>query len=731
MYAAFPIQLSAIYTQFIMEIINNPRINVEAKKDILDLQEKIQRFRNLQIDEEKFKQFRLTRGVYGQRQQGVHMFRTKIPYGRLSPNQLRRLADVSDEFATGNLHLTTRQNVQFHYVKLEDAPLVWARLEEEGITSKEACGNTVRNITASPTAGIDPHELFDVSPYVQAVFEFFLRHPVCQEMGRKVKMAFSSSKKDSAFTYFHDFGFIPAVDTSGQHCFEVYLGGGLGAQPFAAHKAYSFLPANELIPFIEAGLRVFDRYGEREKRYKARMKYLIDPNKGIGLDKYLELVGREQKGLPSLTHEIPYAAAIDQETPQYGHHLEQGSADYQLWRQTNTFEQKQKGYFGVYLKVANGDLSSHHARQLADIIEVHAASDFRLTINQGILLRFVRPDQLHPLYQALSAIGLADYGYDTLADVTSCPGTDTCNLSVTNSTRISRVIEEMVKTSFPELISREKLSIKISGCMNSCGQHMAANIGLHGSSIKNGTAVIPALQVVIGGGVSEDGQGYIAEKVIKLPTKRIPQAIHLILSHYVQESPSHEPFNAYFQRLGNRHFYQLLKHLADKDSLTAEDYLDWGHSEAFEPEIGTGECAGASLDVISTIIGEAVEKLEKAQEAFELRQYSHSIYFTYSAYVIGAKALLLERDIACNTHDKIIADFQVLSAGLPLIAQAFPNYEAWVLSINQNTPDHTFARDYLSGAEVFIELVKQTRVQQLNEAHPSKEKWVVNNFYKA
>ncbi|MEQ9301412.1 MAG: nitrite/sulfite reductase [Cyclobacteriaceae bacterium] len=714
-----------------MEIIANPRIDVEAKKDILDLQEKIQRFRNLQIDEEKFKQFRLTRGVYGQRQQGVHMFRTKIPYGRLSPNQLRRLADVSDEFATGNLHLTTRQNIQFHYVKLEDSPLVWARLEEEGVTSKEACGNTVRNITASPTAGVDPEELFDVSSYVQAVFEFFLRHPVCQEMGRKIKIAFSSSKKDSAFTYFHDFGFIPALDESGQHGFEVFIGGGLGAQPFTAVKAYDFLPANELIPFIEAGLRVFDRYGEREKRYKARMKYLIDPKKGIGLEKFLELVGQEKKSLPSPTHAISYIADTPERITSSDLQIPTGSRDFELWLKTNTFEQKQRGFFGVYLKVSNGDLSSEKARMLADIIEQYAAPDLRLTINQGILLRFVKPERLLSLYHALSDIGLADYGYDTLADVTACPGTDTCNLAVTNSTKISLVIEEMVKTHFPHLIEKEKLTIKISGCMNSCGQHMAANIGLHGSSIKNGTAVIPALQVVIGGGVAENGQGFIAEKVIKLPTKRIPDAIRLILNSYIQESPEKESFNAYFQRLGNRHFYQLLKHLADKQSLKDDDYLDWGHSQAFVPEIGTGECAGVSLDVIATIIGEGVEKVGQAQESFEAEKYSHAIYFAYSAYVIGAKALLLEQDIACNSHDKIITDFQVLSTELPLISEAFPNFEAWVLTINQKSPEQSFASDYLTGAQLFIELVKKTRELQLKTVSPSNEKLVISNFYKA
>ncbi|MEM8893075.1 MAG: nitrite/sulfite reductase [Bacteroidota bacterium] len=714
-----------------MEISTNPSISAAAKNDIIDLQEKIRKFRNLQIDEEKFKQFRLTRGVYGQRQQGVHMFRTKIPYGKLTPEQLRRLADVSDEYATGNLHLTTRQNIQFHYVKLEDSPLVWAKLEEKGVTSKEACGNTVRNITASATAGIDPDEPFDVSTYVQAVFEYFLRHPVCQEMGRKIKMAFSSSKKDSAFAYFHDFGFIPAIDENGQHGFEVHIGGGLGAQPFKALKAKSFLPADEIIPFIEAGLRVFDRYGEREKRYKARMKYLIDPKKGIGLDRYLELLEIEKESLASSKHPIAYLTQDYDGLPESVEFAEPRTEDYRLWKKTNVFEQKQVGYFGVYLKVPNGDLSSNTGRQLADIIEQFASPDFRITVNQGILLRFVQLHHLPEIYQALFPLGLADYGYETLADVTACPGTDTCNLAVTNSTIISQVIEETVKVEFPQLVEHEKLSIKISGCMNSCGQHMAANIGLHGSSIKNGTSVIPALQIVIGGGVDASGQGFMAERIIKLPTKRIPEALKIILNEYVEQSPTGESFNKFYQRLGNRHFYSLLKHLADKASLTSADYLDWGHSEAFVPEIGTGECAGVSLDVIATIIGEASEKLDLASAKQQEGNHSHAIYFAYSAYVIGAKALLLEKDIRCNTHDKIIDDFQEQLHGLPLVESAFPAFKDWVLKINQEKPDPDFTRNYLSGASLFLDLVKQTREDQLKSSKTQEEKLVVSNFYKA
>jgi sulfite reductase (ferredoxin) len=273
------------------------KISPEAKEDIVELQTKIKAFRNLQMDEEKFRAFRLTRGVYGQRQEGVQMVRIKLPFGKISPEQLVRVADVSDEFAHHNLHLTTRQDIQIHYVKLENAPKVWAKLEEVNVTTREACGNAVRNITASSTAGIDPKEPFDVSPYAYEHFKFFLRNPVCQEMGRKFKISFSSGDDDSAFGFMHDLGFIPKVKTeNGKEVrgFKVFLAGGLGAQAFMAFTAYDFLPEDQIIPFTEAVIRVFDRYGERTKRNKARLKYLVN---GIGFEKFMAYVEGERKAL--------------------------------------------------------------------------------------------------------------------------------------------------------------------------------------------------------------------------------------------------------------------------------------------------------------------------------------------------------------------------------------------------------------------------------------------------
>ena len=240
--------------------MNLEKISPEAKKDVLELQERIELFKAGEIPEDKFKSYRLTRGVYGQRQLGVQMFRLKLPMGRITPAQIVRVADMADKYTNGNLHLTTRQNIQLHYIKLDDTPEILTALEEVGVTAREACGNTVRNITASSKAGIDPEELFDVSPYAFAAFEFFLRNPICQDMGRKIKPAFSSSEKDSAFTFLHDFGFIPRIQNE-QRGFKVVVGGGLGAQAFLAQTAYEFLPEHLIIPFMEASLRVFDRYG--------------------------------------------------------------------------------------------------------------------------------------------------------------------------------------------------------------------------------------------------------------------------------------------------------------------------------------------------------------------------------------------------------------------------------------------------------------------------------------
>ena len=706
-------------------------ISAADQKDIHELQSNIEKFNRGKMDEERFKLYRLTRGVYGQRQLGVQMFRIKLPFGHLTAEQLIRIADVSDQYASSNLHITTRQDIQLHYVKLNDSPKVWTALAEKSITAREACGNTVRNITASDKAGIDPEEPFDVTPHAHTAAYYFMRNAICQEMGRKIKPAFSSSEKDSAATYFHDFGFIPrikVIEGQEQRGFKVVIGGGLGAVGMVAQTAYEFLPENEIIPFMEAGLRVFDRHGEREKRQKARMKFLL---KELGIETLMTLIKNEIKALPTKKYPIDYSV-VPEAKPVVFFEPKVNQADnqekYQKWYKTNVFEQKQKGYYGVYIKVLLGDISSDKARELAAIVKKYAADDIRMTMNQNVLLKYIHPDHLPELFTALDKLGFAEPGFDSIADITACPGTDTCNLGVTNSTGLAKILETMISEDFPHLIEENHIKIKISGCMNACGQHMAANIGFSGSSIKKSGLVVPAMQVVLGGGIDPEGVGYIGEKVIKIPTKKIPEAVMLILQDFESKSDENTYFNTYYYDLGKKYFYELLKPLADIDSLPEDFLMDWGQDHQYKQEIGVGECAGVILDVVGTIVNDAKDRLALGKKRYLSGDFGDAAYFAYSTLVIGAKALLLSEDIKCNSHRKIISDFNhhFVKGGL----LAFEgDFEEYTLQYNSNIPTQEFVKEYLSGAQKFLENCISHREKVLSDHKRDKE--VVDSYYKA
>ncbi len=703
------------------------KVSEEAKVDILEMQNRIEKFHAGKEIEDKFKHYRLTRGIYGQRQLGVQMFRTKIPYGKLTSAQLIRLAEVSQKYTPGNLHLTTRQNIQMHYVKLDDGPAIWQELEEANVTAREACGNTVRNITGSPKAGIDPVELFDVSPYVQAVFKYFLRNPICQEMGRKIKIAFSSNDKDSAFGYFNDFGFIPRINEQGEKGFKTVVAGGLGAVSMVAQTAYEFLPENQLIPFIEASLRVFDRYGERAKRQKARMKFLV---KQLGLQGFMDLVQEEWKAIKNKKVDIDtniIEAFAGNENPNLSSYSDNITdiSNYEIWKDTNTFEQKQKGYFGVYVKVRLGDIHGEKAIPFAKVVKDLASDDIRITINQGFLLRGVTEATLPYLYNALKALDLSDAGFNSTADITACPGTDTCNLGVTNSTGLANELEKVIYTEYAQLLHEENIQIKISGCMNACGQHMASQIGLHGSSIKINGLVIPAMQIILGGGIAPTGEGFIGEKVIKLPTKRIPNALRALLNNYFENATEEQLFNEYYREQGKAYFYDLLKPLAQKDKVLQEEFYDWGQNQDYKQEIGVGECAGVSYDMVSAIIDESKEKISLANEAIEAGLFADSIYHSYAGFVIGAKALLLSKDVRCNTHKGIINDFQTNLVEKENFEIEADNFSDLVLQINKHEPSENFAHEYFKQAEVFVKNVLMFRSADLDD------KSVISEYYKA
>lgn len=700
-----------------MSIQLTDNISRAAQRDILDLDRKINAFRSGDIPDEAFRKFRLTRGVYGQRQPGVQMIRIKLPHGRITADQLIRIADLSDKYATGNLHATTRQDIQLHFVKLADSPQLWAELEDAGITLKEACGNTVRNVTGSARAGIDPDEPFDITPYAYTIFDYFLRNPICQDMGRKFKISLSSSEKDSAYGYMHDVGLVARLQ-EGKRGFKVMLGGGLGAQPFPAQTAFEFLEEERVIPFIEGVIRVFDRYGERQKRHKARMKYLLND---IGLEELLRRVSEETPALKNkvlsvavekwvVDDKILAARATEAST---GSSVQPVSDAYDVWRRTNVFEQKQPGWFAVQLRVLLGDMHSDTARALAQIVKRYAADDIRVTVNQGYLLRFIKAEDLPGVYNALQALGLAEPGFDTTADITTCPGTDTCNLGISSSYGITRALEAMMRDEFPDLVFNDDIKIKISGCMNGCGQHSVANIGYHGSSLKNGAYVLPAMQVLLGGGFNGKGEGLIADKVIKIPSKRGPDSLRYLLRDFEANAFDGEYYSDYYARQGKNYFYQLLKPLADLKTLVDTDYIDWDHTEQYVTEVGIGECASVLIDLVATTLQEAEEKLGWAQEAYSESRWADALYHAYNTFITGARAALMSRDIPTNTQHGIVSDFDRTFAGEKDFHPAEGNFKALVFSINKQEPSETFAQQFVQQAETFLKTVQAYRDQQI------------------
>ena len=687
--------------------IENPIV----EKDIIELAQKIEQFKEGKLDEEKFRSLRLARGVYGQRQQGVQMIRIKIPYGKISSHQLRRISEVSDEYSRGRLHITTRQDVQIHYVDLNRTPELWAELERDNVTLREACGNTVRNVTASETAGFDIDEPFDVSPYADALFKFFLRNPICQEMGRKFKVSFSASDEDTGLSYIHDLGFIAKIENNIRG-FKVMIGGGLGSQPRHADTLYSFLPTDQIIPLMEGVLRVFDRHGERKSRSKARMKFLL---KSIGLEAFRTLIETEQKAIeqqsvPIDSNSFPLSSPVEIEAPKVEI---KDKKTYEQWKLTNLIPQKQAGYKAIGVKVLLGDFYTDKARALADLVETYAAGELRLTLRQNIVIPFVREDLIPVFYTELEKLGFTELGYNKAVDITACPGTDTCNLGISSSTGIARELETVIKTEYPEYLNNKDLVIKISGCMNACGQHNMANIGFQGMSIKTkNNLVAPALQVLLGGGNSGNGIGRFADKVIKVPSKRGPQALRIILDDY-QLNSDQKTFYDYYTVQGEKYFYNLLKSVSDSSNLAADEYIDWGSKAAYKKAIGVGECAGVVIDLISTLFLESDEKIMSARADFESKSYNNAIYFAYSSMVNSAKALLLSKDHSTNTQASIINQFDEVFVSTNLISLG-STFSELIYQINKNEPSASFAENYIQTANEFLTTVKEFRKNDLD-----------------
>jgi sulfite reductase (ferredoxin) len=681
-----------------------------VQKEIIDLEKKIHSFRSGLIDDERFRSLRLARGIYGQRQEGVQMIRIKLPYGKVTSEQLKRITEVSDKYSTGRLHITTRQDIQIHYVSLDRTPELWSELAKDDITLREACGNTVRNITGSELAGVDVDEPFDVSPYAHGLFQYLLRNPICQEMGRKFKISFSSSDKDTALSYLHDLGFIPKI-VNGEKGFKIMFAGGLGSQPSHAELLSEFVPVNQIIPTAEGIIRVFDRYGERAKRLKARMKFLI---KDLGREEFLRLVEEEKKALPFHSYEIDTTAfegPITEPLLAVPSVTIDAIEAYEAWKKSNVIAQKQTGYVAIGIKVLLGDFYTDKAKLLADLIKNYGANELRFSLRQNIVLRNIKEENLPFFYQELAKLDMVALGYDTIGDITACPGTDTCNLGIASSTGIADELERVLKTEYPQYSNNQEITIKISGCMNACGQHNMSEIGFQGMSINAGKLVAPALQVLLGGGNLGNGQGRFSDKVIKIPSRRGPDALRYILSDF-EANGNGLSFLNYYDAKGEKYFYEFLKPLADVTNLTEADFVDWGNADNYVKAVGVGECAGVVIDLVATLLFEAKDKLTFAQEAFEEGKWSDSIYLAYAGFVNGAKALLLAENQKTNHHAGIIDLFDTVFIETNKI-ELNSTFKDLVYQIKNNEPSEAFALKYIQEAVSFFENLETYRAKDL------------------
>ena len=649
------------------------------------------------LEERLFAETRLRRGVYGQRYdngqrhngktvqeigypsgeltKGPHtmwdapgMQRIKIPAGGLNADQLETLAELAEEYSDGIAHVTTRQDFQLHYIHIEDTPSVMRRLAAAGITTREACGNSVRNVTACPYAGVCPDELFDVTPFARALSKFLLGHPDCQNFGRKFKPSFSGCGQHACgLASMHDLGLIAAQrNENGERKigFEMYVGGGLGAVPYQAKLFDAFIPPEELLPLAQAIARVFAKYGEKKNRSRARIKFLIQD---WGIEKFREAVLEERKNLPPdprWTEYLESAGAL-KESPlkPAGKRPLLGSAEFQQWVETNVRPQKQEGYSVVTIALPLGDITANQLRDLADIARRFTKETVRSTVEQNIVLRWISDSDLYELWQALQAARLADPSAETILDIVTCPGTDTCKLGISSSRGLAAELRKrLAEKNFQFDEAVQDLHIKISGCFNSCGQHHVADLGFYGVSRKMAGYAVPHFQVVLGGEWGHNGGSY-GMPVMAIPSKHIPEVVTRLVDRYSSGRKNGEAFKDFIKRMGKGELKNLLEDLsrAPADPADRSIFTDWGDPREYSLEdMGVGECAGEVVSAADFDLAGAEREVFEAQVALEEGQADKAGKLAYQAMLRAARGLVkLENANISQDADQVVGEFRI------------------------------------------------------------------------
>ena len=687
------------------------KMPAELAREIDIYETEVELRRQGKLDEKLFNETRLRRGVYGQRydngqrHDGVRsqkleypsgsvvkgtntlwdapgMQRIKIPFGSVTPEQMDVLAELADDYSDGILHVTTRQDFQLHFVHIDYTPDMMRRLAAVGITTQEACGNSVRNVTACPLAGVCRGETFDVTPYAKAMTYFLLGHPDAQDFGRKFKIAFSGCKDESCgLTAFHDLGFIAKTETvngRGRRGFEFYVGGGLGAVPYQAKLFDSFLPVEEMLPTAQAVCRVFARLGEKKNRARARLKFLIA---SLGIDEFRRLVLEERQKLPTDARwtelvsaleagrsvpEVVLTAATDQPARRSA---ALGPGPYpdgfEAWKATNVYGQRQPGYSVAAVTLPLGDLSSHQMQRLAEVARRFSGDSVRTTVDQNIVLRWVAEADLPDLYSALQEIGLGEPGAGSIVDVTACPGTDTCKLGIASS----RGLAEELRTRLLEKdlafdASLNGLRIKVSGCFNSCGQHHVADLGFYGVSRNSGGRTVPHFQVVLGGQWTENGKSF-GLAVGAVPSKRIPEVVTRITNRFRRDGKRNEKFQEFIGRMGKLEVRSMLDGLTEIPSYDQDRslYSDWGDPREFTlGDMGQGECAGEVVSRFDFALAASERQVFEAQVQLDEGIERDSAKTAFRAMLDAAAALVRsqhgEIDLDVDEPDDIVREFR-------------------------------------------------------------------------
>jgi sulfite reductase (ferredoxin) len=647
------------------------------------------------IDEKVFAETRLRRGIYGQRYDNGQrhdgnrvqklklptdvvkgpetlwdapgMMRIKIPFGGLNPEQLETLADLAEEYADGVSHVTTRQDIQFHFVHINDTPALMRRLAAVGITSREACGNVVRNVTACPLAGICRDETFDTTPYAKGCSKFLLGHPDTQDFGRKFKIAFSGCQQHPCgLVTMHDMGAVAktkVIDGKEQRGFALYVGGGLGSVPYKAKLFDEFLPETELLPIAQAISRVFARLGEKRNRARARVKFLIA---NLGIEAFRRLVLQERQKLSPDPRWTDFLASVREQSEQplkpgmslNGHQRPEGFA---AWYATNVYKQRQPGYVAATVTLPLGDASADQLRALADIARRFVKDTLRTTVEQNILFRWISEADLPEFYQAIKAIGLGAPDAATIIDVTACPGTDTCKLGIASSRGLARELRSRLGEKSLELDQAVKnLRIKVSGCFNSCGQHHIADIGFYGINRNVNGFQVPHFQVILGGKF-HDNAGEYGVAIGAVPSKRIPEAVLSVTEFYMRQRCNDERFQEFVTRIGKKAIKDLLEDLTKIPAHEVERsyYSDWGDPREFTlKDMGVGECAGEVVSQAEFTLAASERELFEAQLLLDSGRSQEAVKGAYTSMVRAAQGLVKDQNPSISEDEnQIIGEF--------------------------------------------------------------------------